>query len=261
MLFRNILCAISITVAYNVITRNIFKSMIGGNKMNKLFKTIIGASLVAMMLLAMPATKVYAYSEIPDCFDFGDAVLSIDAGSTKTMWMRATYDYAYFIVGATSPGTYLECAQHSGTETVTFHIGADEQGKNVFFWFYCRDDRMPDTDKKDCVEVYVQNIQPTNNSISVGLAGGTTGTLTQNGNISMLYNSAGTPMASFSLTNGNGSMASFGQKGVVSNGANYFSVVSPNSSATPVISASDKAVMIANGYAGVCVNGAYRNWP
>ena len=229
--------------------------------MNKLLKTIIGVFLIAMMILAMPATKSYAYSEIPDCFDFGDAVLSIDAGTTRTMWMRATYDYTYYIVGATSPSTYLECAQHSGTETVTFHIGADEQGKNVFFWFYCRDDRMPDGDKKDCVEVYVQNIQPTTPSISVGLANGAAGTLNHNGDISMLYNSAGTPMASFSLTNGNGTMASFGQKGVVANGSNYFSVISSNPNATPVISASDKAVMIANGYAGVCVNGNYRNWP
>ena len=229
--------------------------------MNKIIRAIVGVSLIAMMILAMPATKSYAYSEIPDCFDFGDAVMSIDAGSTRTMWMRATYDYAYYIDGATSAGTYLECAQHSGTETVTFHIGADEQGKNVFFWFYCRDSRMPDNDKKDCVEIYVQNIIPTNNSLSVGLAGGSTGTLSKNGNISMLYNAAGTPMASFSLTNGNGNMATYGQQGVVSNGANYFSVVCGNKAATPVISESDKGVMLANGYAGVWVNGTYRNWP
>ncbi len=229
--------------------------------MNKLLKALVGFALIAMMMLAMPATKAYAYSEIPDCFDFGDAVMSIDAGSTRTMWMRATYDYAYYIVGATSSSTYLECAQHSGTETVTFHIGADEQGKNVFFWFYCRDSRMPDNDKKDCVEIYVQNIQPTNQSVAVGLAKGATGTLTKNGNISMLYNSAGTPMASFSLTNGNGNMATYGQQAVVYNGASYFSVVSSNPNATPVISESDKNVMLANGYAGVCVNGNYRNWP
>ncbi len=229
--------------------------------MKKILKLIVGISLAFMMILAMPATRTYAYSEIPDCFDFGDAVMSIDAGSTRTMGMRATYDYAYYIVGSTSADTYLECAQHSGTETVTFHIGADEQGKNIFFWFYCRDDRMPDGDKKDCVEIYVQNIVPVNDTLSVGLAGGSTGTLSKNGNISMLYNAAGTPMASFSLSNGNGNMATYGQKGIVSNGANYFALVCGNGAAIPKISESDKAVMLANGYAGVCVNGTYRNWP
>ena len=67
-------------------------------------------------------------------------------------------------------------------------------------------------------------------------------------------------MASFSLSKGAGNMASIGLKGVANNGSNYFDVVSGNN-ATPMISESDKAVMIANGYAGVCVNGVYKNWP
>ena len=229
--------------------------------MNKLFKTLIGISLVAMMILAMPATKTYAYSEIPDCFDFGDCVMSIDAGGSKTMWMRATYDYSYYIEGATSASTYLECSFASGSQNVTFHIGPDEQGKNVFFHFYVNDDRLWNKDVHDCVEIYVQHITPVNAGMSVPLAKGATGTLTQNGRISMLSNSAGTPMASFSLTLGNGVMATYGQVGVVTNGANYFNLVCSNSGANPVISPSDKEVMIANGYAGICLNGTYKNWP
>ena len=76
----------------------------------------------------------------------------------------------------------------------------------------------------------------------------------------MLYNDKDVAMASFSLTNGNGQMATLGLKGVVAGeGANYFDVVSATDS-TPVISESDKAVMTANGFAGVCVNGKYKNW-
>ena len=77
----------------------------------------------------------------------------------------------------------------------------------------------------------------------------------------MLYNQNGTAMASFSLSLGNGNMASLGIKGIVNNGSNYFDVISGSANATPVISESDKQVMIANGYAGVCVNGVYKNWP
>ena len=67
-------------------------------------------------------------------------------------------------------------------------------------------------------------------------------------------------MASFSLTNGNGQMATISLKGVaVNEGSKYFDVVSATDSA-PVISESDKAVMTANGFVGVCVNGKYKNW-
>ena len=93
------------------------------------------------------------------------------------------------------------------------------------------------------------------------IANGKTGSLVQNDKISMLYNEKGVAMASFSLTKGKGVMASYTQTGVVSNGASYFGVTTGDKNATPVISESDKAVMLANGYAGVCINGKYVNWP
>ena len=97
-------------------------------------------------------------------------------------------------------------------------------------------------------------------SVQAPIANKKTGTVKKTDNIAMLYNDKDVAMASFSLTNGNGQMATLGLKGVVAGeGANYFDVVSATDS-TPVISESDKAVMTANGFAGVCVNGKYKNW-
>jgi hypothetical protein len=76
------------------------------------------------------------------------------------MWLRSTYDYTYYIEGATSAATYMECSFKSGTEHVVFHIGDDEEGKNVFFHFYVVDDRIGSDDVHDCVEVYVKNPKP-----------------------------------------------------------------------------------------------------
>lgn len=45
------------------------------------------------------------------------------------------------------------------------------------------------------------------------------------------------------------------------NGAAYFQLSSGVDYGKPAISESDKAVMTANGYAGVCVNGKYIDWP
>ncbi len=227
--------------------------------MNKLRNAIVISIAVMIAVLSLGQTKAYAYSD-QAFYDFGETVMSINAGESKTIWFRSDFDYTYYIGDHTSSGTYCECSFHSGTENITFHIGADETVKNVFFHFYVDDERLESSDAHDCVEIYVQNIVTTSDSISVPIANNKTGTLTKQGNVAVLYNENGVAMASFSLTKGNGNMASLGIKGVVSNGSNYFDVVS-GSTSSPVISESDKAVMIANGYAGVCANGSYYNWP
>ena len=228
--------------------------------MNKIIRCLTAAVLGLALIAMIPAGKAYASSE-QFWLDFGETTMSIDAGSSKTMSMRSDFNYTYYVEGATSDATYLECSFKSGSQNVTFHIGDDEQSKNVFFHFYADDERLGTKDAHDCVEVYVQNIKPVNNSLPVTIAKGKTGTLVQTGKISMLYNEAGVPMASFSLTKGNGIMAGYRQTGVVSDGANYFNVATGDKNATPVISESDKAVMIANGYAGICIDGKYVNWP
>ena len=228
--------------------------------MNRILKCLTGVILGIAIMATLPMSKVYAYSEV-DCFDFGESTVSIAAGSQKTIWFRTLYDYTYYIEGATSDATYLECSFSSGSQYITFHIGDDEQGKNVFFHFYVVDDRLATMDKHDCVEVYVQNIKSTVANLPVTLAGGKSGTLTQNGKVSVLNNADGVAMASFSLSGGEGKMVSYGQQGVVNNGSNYFAVVTGIKYAAPKISESDKAVMLANGYAGVCIDGKYVNWP
>ena len=222
-----------------------------------LVSTIISTFFASTVL----SVKSYAHSDIPMYFDFQDTVMSIDAGGTKKMSMRANYNYTYHIGPHTSAGTYLECSFKSGTQDVIFHIGADEQVKNVMFHFYVDDEEVWSDDTHDNVEVYVQNVASVSDSLAVELANKKAGKLVKNGNIAMLYNDKDVAMASFSLTNGNGQMATLEIKGVAANnGANYFDVVSATNSA-PVISESDKAVMKANGFAGVCVNGAYKEWP
>ena len=229
--------------------------------MKKKLSLLLSVIFALVLILASPALRAYAYSEV-DCFDFGDATLSIEAGGSKQMWFRTEYDYTYYIEGATSSATYLECSFGAGSQYVTFHIGPDEQGKNVFFHFYVTDERLQTEDKHYCVEVYVQNIKATDAAVVAPIAGGRNGSLVQTGNVSMLYNQAGVAMASFSLGTGNGVMTSYKQQGIVSNaGANYFTVTASDGNASPKISDSDKAVMSANGYAGVCVNGAFKNWP
>ena len=80
------------------------------------------------------------------------------------------------------------------------------------------------------------------------------------GNVAMLYNDQGIAMASFSISNGNGNMGTFGITTIVNNGSNYFAIVAPSTIYYQKIAASDKTVMIANGYSGICVNGIYKNW-
>ena len=229
-------------------------------KKSGLIKRLCG-TLISVFVLAsfVGNIEAFAYSEVPDYFDFGDTVLSINTGESKEVWLYAHYDYTYYLGPHTSSGTYCECKFKSGTEYIKLHIGADETEKNVFFYFYIDDPKVQSTDVHDNIEVYVQNITAAPETVAVPIAGGT-GTLKKQGNIAMLYNSKGVAMASFSLTKGAGNMASLSIKGVANNGSNYFNVTSGNDS-SPVISESDKAVMLANGYAGVCVNGKYKNWP
>jgi len=223
-------------------------------------KNIIVTLAAFLSAGAMMTVNAHAESDLPMYFDFGDTVIDMDAGSTKTMHMRANYNYTYHIGSHTSAGTYLECSFKSGTQDVIFHIGADEQAKNVPFYFYVDDEKVMSDATYDDVLVHVNNGKTVTDSLQVSIANKKNGSVKKNGNVAMLYNDKDVAMASFSLTNGNGQMASLGIKGVVANeGANYFDVVSATDS-TPVISESDKAVMEANGYVGVCVNGKYKKW-
>lgn len=129
--------------------------------MKKTLTRFISIFTAALILALSFGTDAQAYSERLDFFDFEQTVFKMDAGSTKDIRLVSYYDYTYYVGPHTSAGTYMECTFKSGTEVVRLHIGADETVKNVFFHFYVDDKRIGTVDVHDCIEVYVQNINPT----------------------------------------------------------------------------------------------------
>ena len=129
--------------------------------MKKIFTRFIGIFTAALVLALSFGTDAQAYSEREGFWDFEQTVIKMDAGSTRDLRIISNYDYTYYVGPHTSAGTYMECTFKAGTEVVRLHIGADETVKNVFFHFYADDVRLGVVDVHDCIEVYVQNINPT----------------------------------------------------------------------------------------------------
>ena len=124
--------------------------------MNKIFKRLSSIFALTLALIMTIGSTAYADGTRLDYMDFGDTVLSIRAGESKTSTFRSLYHWTYYITGATSKGTYLETDFSTGQINVTYHIGADETGKNVFFHFYIDDEAVANDDIHDFVEIYVQ---------------------------------------------------------------------------------------------------------
>lgn len=217
-------------------------------------------------------------------FDVSDRVVKIRAGESKAIELFARFDYTYYTSGHTSSKTYCECNWKKGNSKPILHIGADEQAKNITFYFYINDEKgLKDTEYNGQqelyaeVEVYVQPAASANaqtaataaaataKSVAVSMKKGAAGTLslTADDTIAMLYDSKGTALASFSVSDGTGNMPKLSLGAVSSqNGKNYFTVVTKKMNETAVkISDSDKAVMTKCGFAGVCLNGNFVNWP
>ena len=119
--------------------------------MNSRIRRHLAAFLAMLTLVMMMGITVSADSSAPDYFDFGETVMKINAGESKTITFRTPYNWTYFISGATSKKTYLSGNYQSGTSQITFNIGEDETGKNVFFHFYVDDERVHSKDVHDCV--------------------------------------------------------------------------------------------------------------
>ncbi len=129
--------------------------------MKKTMSKVIAAVFAVIFTFTVFNFQAFAYSEVPDYMDFGASTVSIDAGSYADVWFKTNYNYTVFVGDHTSKFTYIDCTEHGGSEYVRIHIGADEQVKNVFFYFYIRDDKVANSDIHDCIEVYVQNIDTT----------------------------------------------------------------------------------------------------
>ena len=126
--------------------------------MRKQIEKIIATAIIFVLTITAFNFKSFAYSEIPEYFDFEQCCLSMDAGSSRVLWMRSTYKYDAFVGNHTSSKTYIECSEKAGSHHIVLHIGPDEQEKNVFFYFYVDDSEVEDKSLYDCIEVYVQNI-------------------------------------------------------------------------------------------------------
>ena len=128
--------------------------------MKNIIRTII-AAFTAAVTIATFGIQSFAYSAIPDYFDFGACTVSIDAGSYADVWLRSNYNYKCYLGPHSSSATYIDYSGKPGHEYVRLHIGPDETTKNVMFYFYVKDSAVDDNDIYDSIEVYVQNIDYT----------------------------------------------------------------------------------------------------
>lgn len=126
-------------------------------------KKVVNFSIAMAMALVMLSTvsiESQASTQQPGYFDFEQQVIKMDAGTTRQLRVVNNYDYTYYLGPHTSAATYMECSFKKGTEYVTLHIGPDETVKNVFFYFYVDDKSLGVVEIQDCIEVYVQKIDP-----------------------------------------------------------------------------------------------------
>lgn len=253
--------------------------------MKKSIKThILSVILVPVVLLTalvLPATaeKAEAYSQCP-YFDFYDTVMTVAPGGSYKSYFECTADYAYYVQGATSKQTYVECSMKSGAQYLIYHIGADETAKSVYFYFYVWDYR-PEigglaADFWDSTEVRVKQtgvVPPAkapnteqkatpSTALPVSVKGGKTWSLglIQGETIAMLYDEAGNEKAAFSISDGTGKMPKLTLGAVVQKDKkNYFTVTTKKGN-TVKIGDADKKMMIKKGFSGVCLNGTYLDW-
>ncbi|MCR5675209.1 MAG: hypothetical protein K6G16_05795 [Lachnospiraceae bacterium] len=219
----------------------------------------------------------------PDFFGLTDRVINVGPGQSKKVGLYSRYNYTYYISTHSSKKTYCECDFKKGTKDVVIHIGEDEDATDVAFYFYVDDpDGMKDSEYCGNAELYVEVLVRVNppdgnytaktaqktavvTSVAAPLPKNQNGTvkLVADSTIAMLYDPQGVAMASFSVSDGSGTMPRLILGAVVQQDKqNYFKIDTASKSFKRIaISASDKAVMTAKGYAGVCLNGVFTNWP
>ncbi|MBQ3790526.1 MAG: hypothetical protein II800_06305 [Lachnospiraceae bacterium] len=235
--------------------------------------------LLTALALPMGAETARAASQCP-YFDFYDTVMTVAPGGSYKSYFESTADYAYYVQGATSKQTYVECSMKSGAQYLIYHIGPDETAKSVYFYFYVWDYR-PEigglaADFWDSTEVRVKQtgiVPPAktqeapkkataSTALPVTVKGGKTWSLglIQGETIAMLYDEAGNEKAAFSISDGTGKMPTLKLGAVVQqDGKNYFTVTTKKGN-TVKIGDADKKMMIKKGFAGVCLNGTYLTW-
>ena len=242
--------------------------------MKKIFRKFISGICAALVLTLMCGSTVLADGRDTSLFDFGQTVLTIPQGGSAKISLYSRFDYTYYITGQSSKKTYLDADYQSGSSYVTFHVGADEKGGTVTFYFYAVDH----DGTYDSVQVHVvaagtngaatttaQTTTGTAAATAVPFTDGTAGSLTlvSGGQAALVSDAAATPLAAFSLTGTDGKLAAMTIGAVVNhNGANWLTVnTAAGKTLTINIGAADKAAMTARGIGGLCLNGSFVAWP
>ena len=234
--------------------------------MRKIFKCLTAILMATLICgLSFNLTALAEYDDGTPIWLTADS-LTIEQGKSKDVAVYATNYISYYLVGQESSGTYATFDGSNSGGTLTVYVASDE-GANTFH-IYVYLDGAGEVYKDleiNVMKVYSAIAAVNNNAtttISVPYADGTTGTLTltTEKKIGMFYTASGVAMASFSISNSYGKLMQLTLGAVVSNGSNYITVKTPTTG-TINISASDKAVLQAQGIAGLYLNGAYVNWP
>jgi len=230
--------------------------------MNKFFKIMAGLMASLFILTTIAPLTVHAESPLY----ITENAVTIKQGENHTIGLEAVNYVSYYIVGSTSSSTYVTVPSTQNGGELTVYVGKDEQANTFHVYIYLDGWGGTYVDLEvNVMKVYspiaaVDATAPT--TIAVPYADGTNGTpsLTTENKIGMFYTAAGTAMASFSVKNDSGKLMQLTLGNVVTNGANYITVKTPTAG-TINISASDKAVLQAQGIAGLYLNGKYVNWP
>ncbi len=239
--------------------------------MKKIMRKIgVMLSLVLALTLVMGMT-VSADGADTSVFDFGQMLMSVKAGESATISLYAKNSYSWYLVGNNSKKTYAVCSGNKGYGNCTFYVGEDEKpGSTLTFWFY-----IDGTDQHDDVQIRVlpaagkttaaATVTGAVAPVSVAFNNGKAGILSalSSNTIGYMTDTAGTPLAAFSVSTGKGTKLLPMQilTPVAVNGVTYLSVNTAVNATNINIGANDKAMMQNYGIAGLYLNQQYIAWP
>ncbi|MCR4904156.1 MAG: hypothetical protein K6A23_14955 [Butyrivibrio sp.] len=234
-------------------------------KFLKLFSTLM---MTMIIVTCFCGNKALAEYEAESPIWLTNNEISILQGESAEIGVYTTDYISYYVTGVNSANTIINYfgSQTGGTFTIT--VGKDETANTFHIYVYLGDA------SDDCYKDLTVNVMKTSSpisavnssatsTISVSFADGSTGTLTltTEKKIGLFQTASGTAMAQFSITNQSGKLMQLTLGDVVTyNGANYITVKTP-AAGTINISSSDKAVLQAQGIAGLYLNNKYVNWP
>lgn len=238
-------------------------------------KRLLAALIVVATLVPATTFSAYAESTVGDWFDFEKLQMQIEPGGSFTQRFTSINPYRVFQTGNTSKKTYVAISGKSGSQDITFHVGADETASRVMFWFYV----WGAPDEADIHQgIIVDVVQPNpakpdtktalaaSDTAAVAFSNGTTGSLTTafDNNVGLLSDAKGTPRAAFAIVSKENQLCKLQvYESVALNGYCFPAVrtVGYDKEVTISISEADKAAAIADGVFGLYLNGKFVLWP